>query len=105
MSLDKAIKVRFTEKELERLNQSVMKTTFSREGYIRNLLNGYEPQARAPDGYYDTVNELRELTVKLLRLEEMGMFSGYGEAVTPVLDGLKETCDALQNIINPRSAR
>ena len=94
-----------TEKELERLDKSVSKTGMTRSGYIRKLLNGYEPQARAPDGYYDTVNELRELTVKLLRYDEMGMFSGHREAITPVLNGLKETCDALQNIFNPRSAR
>ena len=53
----------------------------------------------------EMLKRLRDLTVRLLRFDEMGMFSGYGEAVTPVLDGLKETCDALQNIFNPRSAR
>ena len=59
MYRNKEIKIRLTEKELERLNRNAGKTTFSREGYIRTILNGYDPQASPPKEYCGCHQQLR----------------------------------------------
>ena len=58
MYRNKEIKIRLTEKELERLNRNAGKTTSSREGYIRTILNGYDPQALPPEEYWSYIREL-----------------------------------------------
>lgn len=61
MYRNKEIKIRLTEKELERLNHNAGKTTFSREGYIRTILNGYDPQALPPKEYWGYIRELWDM--------------------------------------------
>ena len=61
MYRNKEIKIRLTEKELERLNRNASKTTFSREGYIRTILSGYDPQASPHEEYWGYIRELWDM--------------------------------------------
>ena len=79
MYRNKEIKVRLTEKELERLNRNVSRTKRPREEYIRRLINGYEPKELLPDEYYDFVGRLWEVHSELNRFSSAG---DYSEIIT-----------------------
>ena len=51
--------------ELQRLNILTSKTGMSREGVLRNLINGLEVKERPPVEYADIVTELRRIGVNL----------------------------------------
>ncbi len=75
MYRNKEIKIRLTEKELEHLNRNAGKTTFSREGYIRTILNGYDPQASPPKEYWGYIRELWDMGDELKKLaDEIGNY-------------------------------
>ncbi len=75
MYRDKEIKIRLTEKELERLNRNAGKTTFSREGYIRTILNGFDPQASPPEEYWGFIRELWRMGDELNKIaDEIGSY-------------------------------
>ena len=65
MYRDKESKIRLTADELARLDRNVKRTTMSREGYIRTLLKGYEPQTKPPERYWVLVRELHEIARSL----------------------------------------
>ena len=67
MYRDKEIKIRLTANELARLDRSVKRTTMSREGYIRTLLRGYEPQTKPPERFWELLHELWEISNILSR--------------------------------------
>jgi len=55
------IKIRLSKEEMQRLNRNVQKCGLSREGYLRDLIRGYEPQAQPPIEYYHVLRELRSI--------------------------------------------
>ena len=65
MYRNKEIKIRLTEKELQRLDKHVAMTTFSREGYIRTLLSGYEPQTKPSPEFFAMTRELWDIAYSL----------------------------------------
>ena len=55
------IKVRLTQEEADALTARVQKSGYSRERYIRLLLNGYIPRERPPPAYHDMMRELHRI--------------------------------------------
>lgn len=43
---------------MARLDRAVRKTNLSREGYVRRLIGGYEPQSEPPQEYWGYVRQL-----------------------------------------------
>lgn len=97
MYRNKEIKIRLTEKELERLDRNVAKTTFSREGYIRTLLRGYDPQAKPPDRYWKLLHELWEISNRLCPYADTMPNSDLPE----IYHRHGEICSALQGLFIP----
>ena len=104
MKRDKSFVLRLSKDEMHHLNKCVKKTTFSREGYVRRLINGYEPQAAPPDEYYEIIRELRKMetelrkysdTIPLSSLESLAFFGSVTKRMT-------NACDRLQNLFLPR---
>ena len=98
------IKVRLSKDELQRLDKCVKKTTLSREGYVRTLIRGYEPQAEPPEEYYDLIQKLREIdddlcryadNIPLSNMESLALFGKLTKQMTHV-------CDRLQSLFLPR---
>lgn len=56
-----AIKVRFNNEELSRLNHQVQVSGMSREAYVRSLVNGYIPRGKPTHDYLDMIIELRRI--------------------------------------------
>jgi len=52
------IKVRLNREESDTLNKRAKKSGYSREGYIRSLINGYIPRELPPPAYHDMMREL-----------------------------------------------
>ena len=86
MYRNKEIKVRLTEKELERLNRNVSKTKRPREEYIRRLINGHEPKEMPPDEYFDFVRRLWEVHSELHRFSSDGDYSEVINRFGGILD-------------------
>lgn len=53
--------VRLTNHEMKSLDKKVQSVGMSREGYIRNLLNGYAPVCVPPMDYFALIKELRAI--------------------------------------------
>lgn len=52
------IKVRLNREESGALNKRAKKSGYSREGYVRSLINGYIPREIPPPAYHDMMREL-----------------------------------------------
>lgn len=52
------IKVRLNSKESDELNKRAKKSGYSREGYVRSLIDGYIPREMPPPAYHDIMREL-----------------------------------------------
>jgi len=52
------IKVRLRREESDALNKRAKKSGYSREGYVRSLINGYVPREMPPPAYHDMMREL-----------------------------------------------
>jgi len=52
------IKVRLNREESDTLNKRAKKSGYSREGYVRSLINGYIPRELPPPAYHDMMREL-----------------------------------------------
>lgn len=52
------IKVRLNREESDTLNKRAKKSGYSREGYVRSLINGYVPREMPPPAYHDMMREL-----------------------------------------------
>jgi len=52
------IKVRLNREESDVLNKRAKKSGYSREGYVRSLINGYVPREMPPPAYHDMMREL-----------------------------------------------
>ena len=94
------IKVRLSKEEMQRLDRNVRKTTLSREGYIRQLINGYEPQPIPPMEYYDVIRELRMIggVIQRLSYEAMPVDKELHRIYTAHTKRLWEICDRLQDV-------
>ena len=96
--------VRLTDAEMERLDKAVRRTKLSREGYVRTLISGYEPQSLPPVEYYEILHELREIqdTIELLSrvVSQHGALDST-EYSTQV-KRLGEICHSLQTAFVPR---
>ena len=101
---NKCFVVRLTDAEMERLDKAVRRTKLSREGYVRTLISGYEPQSLPPVEYYEILHELREIqdTIELLSrvVSQHGAIDSteYSRQVKR----LGEICHSLQTAFVPR---
>ena len=59
------IKCRLNRKEMETLNKRVKKSGLSREGYLRQIMNGYIPTEAPPPDYFSMMSELRHIGISL----------------------------------------
>lgn len=101
MRRDIEIKVRLSKDELAKLTRNVKKTSLSREGYIRTLLRGYEPQSEPTEEYYEAVKEIRRISAELKKLS---FVSGaeYSSAYSNLSARLIAACDQLQYMFLPK---
>lgn len=97
------IKVRLSKDEMQRLNKAVKKTSFSREGYVRRLINGYQPQAAPPEEYFDLVKELRSVTGELRKFTDTIPLSNIESLAicSSLTKRLSRACDRLQTMFLP----
>ena len=55
------VNLRLNEEELSALNKRADSSGYSREAYIRSLLDGYVPQPMPPPDYHKMMGELRAI--------------------------------------------
>jgi len=55
---DKSFVIRLTQKEMDKLNKNVKLTGKTREGFVRTLLMGFEPQLMPSQEYFDYIRAL-----------------------------------------------
>ena len=96
--------VRLTDAEMERLDKAVRRTKLSREGYVRTLISGYEPQSLPPVEYYEILHELREIQDTIERLSRVVSQLGTIDAkeYNRQVKRLGEICHGLQTAFIPR---
>lgn len=63
--------------ENARLQTSAKKSGLSQEGYIRSLINGYEPKAMPPPDYYMMIRELHAIGNNLNQLAAKAHATGH----------------------------
>ena len=59
------VKCRFNRKEADALNKRVKKSGLSREGYLRQLINGLVPTDAPPPDYFSMMKELHAIGTNL----------------------------------------
>ena len=106
MYRNKEIKIRLTDKELERLNRNAGKTTFSREGYIRTILNGYDPQALPPEEYWGYIRELWHIGDEINNIaDEIGSYDlDIKKRISELRHRLGKVTGKLQTIYVPQKS-
>ena len=70
------IKIRLSDAEMVRLNMNVAGCGLSREGYIRQLINGYVPKAAPPQDYYDMMMQLYRIGNNLNQIAKLAHMTG-----------------------------
>ena len=58
------------EKEADALNKRVKRSGLSREGYLRQLINGYVPTDLPPPDYHAMMKELRAIGVNMNQIAQ-----------------------------------
>lgn len=58
MYRNKSFVIRLTQKEMDKLNKNVELTGKTREGFVRTLLMGFEPQLMPSQEYFDYIRAL-----------------------------------------------
>jgi hypothetical protein len=95
------IKVRFSEEELRNLDKKVKRTTMSREGYVRTILNSKTPVEIPPADYFALIREVRALGNNLHQIAykansqgllDTPMFKRHADNITAVADKLTAVC-------------
>ena len=101
------IKIRLSKDELQKLNRNVKRSGMSREGYLRELIRGYEPQALPPIEYYDVLRELREIQDSIENLGRSVHSSGMLDSNEYSIHSrrLGEICNNLQTAFVPRKQK
>ena len=99
--------LRLSRDEMQHLDKCVRKTTFSREGYVRKLIAGYEPQSTPPAEYYDIIRELRKIDSELRRYADTIPPTNIDSAAffASVTKRCTSACDRLQSMFVPKPAR
>jgi len=64
------IKCRMNRKEADALNKRVKKSGLSREGYLRQVLNGYVPTDAPPPDYFTMMRELHAIGTNLNQIAQ-----------------------------------
>jgi hypothetical protein len=89
---------------MARLNRAVRKTNLSREGYVRRLIGGYEPQSEPPQEYWDYVRQLwaveHGINEVISKSEELSQETR--EQLLILKNQLAETAGKLQSIAAPK---
>jgi len=74
---DKSFVIRLTQKEMDKLNKNVKLTGKTREGFVRTLLMGFEPQPLPTPEHFEyvralwnVVSELKDLVWTVRRIDE-----------------------------------
>lgn len=62
------IKIRLNDDEFSLLNDKVSSSGYSRERYIRSLINGVVPKEKPPLEYHKLINEFNHIGVNLNQL-------------------------------------
>ena len=83
------IKIRFTKEELETLSKKVKKTALSREGYIRNVLNGKVVKEAPTAEFYQLIREMRSIGNNLNQILKIANSRGLLD-VPKMRKGLQE---------------
>ena len=105
MYRNKEIKIRLTEKELQRLDRNVAKTTFSREGFIRKILSGYTLVEQPPVRYWELIRELRDIAGGMRSMYyKLRVTTGDFpfKEFSDFTDRILSVCDELQDLPIPR---
>ena len=104
MYRNKEIKVRLTEKELQKLDRDVAKTPLSREGFVLRILDGYTLVEQPPERYWELLRELwqvyydmRDMYYELRVITADFPFKGLSGAT----DRIAHICDELQSLPMP----
>lgn len=98
------IKIRLSNDEFQRLSRNVRRSGISREGYLRELICGYEPQELPPVEYYEILRELREIQDSLDKLALTVLKYGSLDPKEYFRQArqLGEICNSLQTAFVPR---
>ena len=98
------IKIRLSNEEFQRLSKNVRRSGMSREGYLRELIRGYEPQELPPVEYYEILRELREIQDTIERLSRVVSQLGIldSKEYSRQVKRLGEICHGLQTAFVPR---
>lgn len=101
---DKGFVVRLTKEELRRLDRNVERTGLTREGYVRDLIRGYEPQTQPPIEYYHVLRELRSIKDVMHKLAMQSRTFSAEDAAEYNANArrLGLICDDLQSAFLPR---
>lgn len=91
--------MRLSKREMQHLDKAVRRSKLSREGYVRTLINGYEPPEAPPMEYYDILRELRGIHQAMERLAAQN--PGFDEYAQNA-NRLWKICDSLQTAFIPR---
>ena len=77
MYRDKSFVIRLTQKEMDKLNKNVKLTGKTREGFVRTLLMGFEPQPLPTPEHFEhvralwnVVSELKDLVWEVGRIDK-----------------------------------
>ena len=97
------IKVRLNDQELAHLDAMVAKTVQSREGFIRQILAGYQLVEAPSEDFRELMNQVTRLgnniNTMLFKLNTRGYTSL--EQLQQAADGLWETRDAINCLFRP----
>lgn len=66
----KEIKIRLTGKELETINKRAKESGYSRESYVRSLMNGRIPRPMPPPDYHAMIRELHAIGNNLNQISQ-----------------------------------
>ena len=98
------IKLRLSRDEMQTLTRNVKKTGMSREGYLRTLIRGYEPQALPPMDYYEILRELQRIENSMRLISDRAVIVKPESAVEYKENAVKlsHICDTLVIAFVPR---
>lgn len=104
MKRDCEIKLRLTKAELQSLDENATATGMSREGYIRNLLNGYAPVNVPPMEYFTLIKELRAIGNIMHQVAQRAYLFKFVDVPYYEKNALRvlETCDYIFSLHLPR---
>jgi len=91
------VNLRLNEEELSSLNKRADGSGYSREAYIRSLLNGYIPQSIPPPDYHSMMRELHRIGTNLNQIAQKAHVLNVVDAGRYDI-AVKQFIDALRTI-------